>query len=225
MGSQNVSHSVSSQVRYIVFLIHVLVSTGRCLAHVINLVTQALLSAHSSAKHYDPAKPTDHEPDVDIFLRDEIGLVQAIVVNVSFLYFYCSGCSSKLICRGLDLLQSAKNDYWKFRNSLDRSQHSCCLWTWRSVGHLPIPCLLTLWTWKRYAIMSLLISPLNNIIISTLNNSFSKWREMRQTRRSGENSRRLFYLMMSGSGLNCWWSCCMYVTISKYTSDSLLIPM
>ena len=102
---------VSSQVRYIVSLIHVLVSTGRCLAHVINLVTQALLSAHSSAKHYDPAKPMDHEPDVDIFLHDEIGLVQAIFVNISPLYFYCSGCSSKLICQRLDLLQSVKNIY------------------------------------------------------------------------------------------------------------------
>ena len=60
-----------------------LIHIYRCLAHVINLATQALLSEHSSAKHYDPAKPTDHEPDVDIFLRDEIGLVRAIVVKVS----------------------------------------------------------------------------------------------------------------------------------------------
>jgi hypothetical protein len=56
---------------------------SRCLAHVINLATQALLAAHSSAKHYDPAKPTDHEPDVDGYFRDEIGLVRAIVVKVS----------------------------------------------------------------------------------------------------------------------------------------------
>ena len=41
----------------------------------INLATQALLAAHSSSKHYDPAKPTDHEPNIDDFLRDKIGLL------------------------------------------------------------------------------------------------------------------------------------------------------
>jgi len=33
----------------------------RCLAHIINLVTQALISTHSKSKHYDPA-----EPDADL---------------------------------------------------------------------------------------------------------------------------------------------------------------
>src|ERR1700678_952110 len=36
-----------------------------------------------SSKHYDPAKPTKHEPNVDDFLRDEIGLIRAITVKVS----------------------------------------------------------------------------------------------------------------------------------------------
>jgi hypothetical protein len=48
---------------------------SRCLAHIINLATQALLAAQSSAEHYDPAKPTDYEPDVDRYFCDEIGLV------------------------------------------------------------------------------------------------------------------------------------------------------
>ena len=59
---------------------------SRCLAHVINLATQVLLAAHSPMKHYDPTKPMEHEPDVDRYLRDEIGLVRAIVVKVSTLY-------------------------------------------------------------------------------------------------------------------------------------------
>jgi hypothetical protein len=59
------------------------IHVSRCLAHVINLATQALLAAHSPAKHYDPTKPTEHEPDVDRYLRDEIALVRAIVVKVS----------------------------------------------------------------------------------------------------------------------------------------------
>jgi hypothetical protein len=53
----------------------------RCLAHIINLATQAVLKAHSMAKHYNPAEPDAHEPDVEAYLRDEIGLIRAIVVK------------------------------------------------------------------------------------------------------------------------------------------------
>lgn len=35
-----------------------------CLAHVINLTTQAVLKTYSKANHFDPQKPEDHEPDV-----------------------------------------------------------------------------------------------------------------------------------------------------------------
>lgn len=69
---------------------------SRCLAHVINLATQALLATHSPTKYYDPSKPTEHEPDIDGYLRDEIGLVRAIVVKVSTL---CSTFSSSLIVK------------------------------------------------------------------------------------------------------------------------------
>ncbi|KAG6863443.1 hypothetical protein C0991_005755, partial [Blastosporella zonata] len=50
-----------------------------CLAHVINLVTQAVISAYSPSKHYNPASPEEHEPSSSS--RDIIGLVQAIVVK------------------------------------------------------------------------------------------------------------------------------------------------
>ncbi len=55
----------------------------RCLAHVINLATQALLAIYSAAKHYDPADPTGHEPEVTDFWRDEVGLIRGITVKVS----------------------------------------------------------------------------------------------------------------------------------------------
>ena len=57
----------------------------RCLAHVINLATQALLAMYSSSKHYDPADPTAHEPEVTDFWRDEVGLVRGITVKVNYL--------------------------------------------------------------------------------------------------------------------------------------------
>jgi hypothetical protein len=53
----------------------------RCLAHIINLATQALISTHSKSKHYNPA-----EPDADLTVgngRDVVGLVRAISVKAS----------------------------------------------------------------------------------------------------------------------------------------------
>ena len=49
-----------------------------CLAHVINLATQALISTYSKAPYYDPEKPEAHVPSS----RDEVGLVRAIAVKV-----------------------------------------------------------------------------------------------------------------------------------------------
>jgi hypothetical protein len=54
----------------------------RCLAHVINLATQAVIKAHSKSKFYDPSKPDDHIPDTSGFSRDAVGLVRAICVKV-----------------------------------------------------------------------------------------------------------------------------------------------
>ncbi|KAF8802829.1 hypothetical protein BYT27DRAFT_7076476, partial [Phlegmacium glaucopus] len=58
----------------------------RCLAHVINLATQALLSTYSSASHFDPEAQHDYDPDdaLNEDKRDEVGLIRAITVKVSF---------------------------------------------------------------------------------------------------------------------------------------------
>lgn len=56
-------------------------ASTRCLAHIINLATQAFISTHSKSKHYDPA-----EPDADLTAgngRDVVGLVRAISVKVT----------------------------------------------------------------------------------------------------------------------------------------------
>jgi Na+-transporting methylmalonyl-CoA/oxaloacetate decarboxylase gamma subunit len=55
----------------------------RCLAHIINLATQALISTRSKSKYYNPHDLEEHVPDVDAFERDEMGLVRAIAVKVS----------------------------------------------------------------------------------------------------------------------------------------------
>ena len=55
----------------------------RCLEHVINLTTQALIKAYSKSKHYDSAQPNKHIPDTEALIRDEVGLVRAIAVKLS----------------------------------------------------------------------------------------------------------------------------------------------
>lgn len=54
----------------------------RCLAHVINLATQALIKTHTKSKHYNPANPEDHMPSTLGHDRDEVGLIRAIAVKV-----------------------------------------------------------------------------------------------------------------------------------------------
>jgi hypothetical protein len=55
-----------------------LLMDNSCLAHVINLATQMLISTYSKSPHFDPMKPDAHVPTS----RDEVGLVRAIVVKV-----------------------------------------------------------------------------------------------------------------------------------------------
>lgn len=52
-----------------------------CLAHIINLATQALISTRSKAKYYSPDTDDAHIPDLGAVERDEVGLVRAISVK------------------------------------------------------------------------------------------------------------------------------------------------
>jgi len=58
-----------------------------CLAHIINLGAQKLISTQSQAQHYDPYDPDAHIPSSDT--RDEIGIVRAITVKVRCINFRC----------------------------------------------------------------------------------------------------------------------------------------
>jgi hypothetical protein len=57
-----------------------------CLAHVINLATQALISTYSKSPHFDPNKPEAHIPTT----RDEVGLIRAIAVKVGHFFVFDS---------------------------------------------------------------------------------------------------------------------------------------
>ena len=60
----------------------------RCLAHIINLATQAVISTRSKAKFYDGSPDENELPeDLGAADRDEIGIVRAICVKVCLSYF------------------------------------------------------------------------------------------------------------------------------------------
>jgi hypothetical protein len=52
-----------------------------CLAHVINLVTQMLISMYSKSPHFDPKQPDAHVATS----CDEVGLMRVIVVKVQII--------------------------------------------------------------------------------------------------------------------------------------------
>ena len=60
------------------FVDHGFLQKNSCLAHIINLATQVLISTYSKTPHYDPKHPDTHIPTC----CDEVGLIQAIVVKV-----------------------------------------------------------------------------------------------------------------------------------------------
>ena len=78
---QRALHSVWYILALLVYPI--LTALTRCLAHVINLATQAVIKSHSKSKFYDPSKPEDHIPETLAFTWDAVGLVCAICVEVN----------------------------------------------------------------------------------------------------------------------------------------------
>ena len=60
---------------------------NRCLAHIINIATQALISTRSKAKYYDSSAQEAELSDIYADMRDEVGLIWAICIKVSLLLF------------------------------------------------------------------------------------------------------------------------------------------
>ena len=56
---------------------------SRCLAHIVNLITQAMIKLQSKAKYYSPHEENQEDLDAgNSAERDELGLIQAICVKV-----------------------------------------------------------------------------------------------------------------------------------------------
>jgi len=71
-------HWRKRRIKYVWFIFGslLLMTAISCLAHVINLATQALIATYSKSPYFDPKNPDAHVPTS----RDEVGLVRAIVV-------------------------------------------------------------------------------------------------------------------------------------------------
>lgn len=79
--------------------------TCSCLAHVINLATQSLISSYSKSPHFDPVHPEAHVPTT----RDEVGLVRAIVVKVSLVILFIKLIDVAYCCAGTFVLEAKRN--------------------------------------------------------------------------------------------------------------------
>ncbi|RXW12193.1 hypothetical protein EST38_g13661 [Candolleomyces aberdarensis] len=80
----------------------------RCLAHIINLATQAFIGTHSKAPHYDPSSTDSLDdsfnasPPLDFANRDEIGLVCCVTVKT------CSSAKQKALFTDLQKKDSVE---------------------------------------------------------------------------------------------------------------------
>ena len=95
---------------------------SRCLAHIINLATQALIKTRSDAKYYSPHKE-NHE-DIhggDGAEHNELGLVRVFCVKVCWVIFISKfGCSPKII-QGPFIISTKR----AFQRNARRKESSC----------------------------------------------------------------------------------------------------
>ena len=97
-----------------------------CIAHIVNLATQALITAHTKSKHYDPAKPDDDlvvERGVD---RDEVGLVRSITVKVVFDHSFTVELSLTSNKRSVHLANGSRSSLTFNSSPASRTQNNFC---------------------------------------------------------------------------------------------------
>lgn len=104
-----------------------------CLAHVINLASQAFIAGYSKTKYFNPEKPDDHNLDINAPDHDAVGLVQAINVKVMS-KFHCTDMYWQWLIHRSVHPQSASNDS-KPCKVIRRHTKRCCSLIWEFDGH------------------------------------------------------------------------------------------
>ena len=99
----------------------------RCLAHIINLATQAVISTRSKSKYYsgDPEAETVPE-DVGTGDRDEIGIVRAICVKVCLSFIHWPFFTYLWNRHALRRNESSSSRHFK---SMPKYALASCCWT------------------------------------------------------------------------------------------------
>lgn len=138
----------------------------RCLAHIINLATQVLISTRSKAKYYNPHNIDEHTPDVDALERDELGLIRAISVKVRLILFALQATNNTWFRNAHHCNGRSSSDHSRLEK-VSVTQCSCYL-TWRFGGAQHMLCWIVLIQTRRWyqciihiswACWTILISP------------------------------------------------------------------
>ena len=56
----------------------------RCLVHIINLATQAVISRYSKSKYFNPKNPNDDLMSPTTYHPNEVGLIRTIAVKLCY---------------------------------------------------------------------------------------------------------------------------------------------
>ena len=108
----------------------------RCLAHIINLAMQALISSRSKAKFYSADIKYAHLPEMVGTECDELGLVQAICIKVNCPFLIT--CTYWAQIRH-DHPRNASSCSKRYKNRRMRTHCNCSL-IWKSIGAQCLPC-------------------------------------------------------------------------------------
>jgi len=131
----------------------------RCLAHIINLATQALIATRSKAKYYNPHDEEDLDIDEEnVFEHDEVGLVRKICVKV------CHHCflalkSNQILYRLVHRRSGRRPS--RISRKTRRYRLSNFFWTWRCDGARHMSCWTVQSSEKGYVFSSAAFSELN----------------------------------------------------------------
>ena len=126
----------------------------RCLEHIINLATQALIKAYSKSQYYNPARPDDDLVAMSGKQRDVIGLVRATVVKVHGIHF--THATLRLCGYNTRHVLQSVNNFSSTSRRRRLPSLSSFSWMSRHDGPRPMSCSTVLTSVRPYGDMSFL---------------------------------------------------------------------
>lgn len=185
-----------------------------CLAHVINLATQALISTYSKSLFFDPKDPEAHMPTT----RDEVGLVRAIAVKARIYK--------------IAILQQTQNHILQQRSSSKRKEMFKTIQAEAGVSRSKQLILDMKVRWsstylmihraesnKKVRPLACLLLAMTHVICSMLIHLFTQWHLKKPTWRNMIRFYHWSLSHLSGSMLDCSWGFLLYVYSVQFRSS------